>query len=139
MCIRDSRVAQGQGYAVDEDNWQRRMLAIVDVDDEHFYCPVSYTHLDVYKRQTQGCPVHGADIYQDKEFYPWLDELDKPIIATTEATVPYAWKVKCPIGGEMYPSNDFANYDFTSGAFPDDGIGGGYIAPDCLLYTSRCV
>lgn len=83
---------------------------------------------------TQGCPVHGADIYQDKEFYPWLDELDKPIIATTEATVPYAWKVKCPIGGEMYPSNDFANYDFTSGAFPDDGIGGGYIAPDGTHY-----
>ncbi|NLJ35671.1 MAG: hypothetical protein GX358_05460, partial [candidate division WS1 bacterium] len=83
---------------------------------------------------TQGCPVHGADIYQDKEFYPWLDELDKPIIATTEATVPYAWKVKCPIGSELYPSNDFANYDFTSGAFPDDGIGGGYIAPDGTHY-----
>ena len=38
-----SRVEDGQGFEVDPDNWQRRMLALIDVDDEHFYC------LDLYR------------------------------------------------------------------------------------------
>jgi hypothetical protein len=73
---------------------------------------------------TQGCPVHGDEIYRGRAFYPW----SKPTSA------PYAWKIRCPVGEELYPSNDFANYDFTGGDFPDDGIGGGYIAPDGTHY-----
>jgi hypothetical protein len=47
------------------------------------------------------------------------------------------------VGGELYPSNDFANGDMTSGEFPDDGIGGaclykgkryGFIAQICQAY-----
>ena len=81
-----------------------------------------------------GCPVHGGAIYRDRAFYPWLDETDQPIRTYRSANVPYAWKIKCPVGEELYPSNDFANFDFTSGEFPDDGIGGGYIAPDGTHY-----
>jgi hypothetical protein len=83
---------------------------------------------------SNGCPVHGGDIYHGRDFYPWRDELDKPIRTYSSAVLPYAWKIKCPVGEELYPSNDFGNFDFTSGDFPDDGIGGGYIAPDGKHY-----
>ncbi len=82
-----------------------------------------------------GCPIHGTEIYRGRAFYPWLDENDKAIRSYSYVpSVPYAWKIKCPVGNEIYPSNDFANDDFTSGEFPDDGIGGGYIAPDGKHY-----
>ncbi len=38
-----SRVDEGKGFETDPDNWQRRMLALIDVDDERFYC------LDLYR------------------------------------------------------------------------------------------
>lgn len=64
-----------------------------------------------------GCPVHGAEIYKVRPYYPWIKDL----------SFPWRWKIKCPIGGEEYPSNDFARGDMTSGPFPDDGIGGGCV------------
>jgi len=64
-----------------------------------------------------GCPVHGTDIYEKRAFYPWEKDAD----------IPWRWKIRCPVGGEEYPSNDFGNDDFTSGDFPDDGIGGGCV------------
>ncbi len=80
-----------------------------------------------------GCPIHGAEIYRKQAFYPW----------TWEYSLPYNWKITCPVGGEVYPSNDFANGDMTSGEFPDDGFGGaweyegnkyGFIAELCQAY-----
>ncbi|MCK5805358.1 MAG: hypothetical protein KAI66_21185, partial [Lentisphaeria bacterium] len=71
----------------------------------------------------EGCPEHGKKIYDGRAFYPWLNDRGK-ILRNYTATIPYTWKIICPVGGESYPSNDFANDDFTSGAFPDDGIGG---------------
>ncbi len=73
---------------------------------------------------TYGCPVHGTEIYESRAYYPWIKD----------ATFPYNWKIECPVGHELYPSNDFGADDFTSGEFPDDGIGGGYIAPDGKHY-----
>jgi len=67
---------------------------------------------------SQGCPVHGTEIYKTRAYYPWIKD----------ASFPYKWKIECPVGHELYPSNDFAKGDFTSGEFPDDGIGGGYVA-----------
>ncbi len=64
-----------------------------------------------------GCPVHGAEIYKVRPYYPWIKDF----------SFPWRWKIKCPIGGEEYPSNDFAQGDMTSGQFPDDGIGGGFV------------
>ena len=80
-----------------------------------------------------GCPIHGTEIYRNRAFYPW----------TWEYSLPYNWKIRCPVGGELYPSNDFANGDMTSGEFPDDGFGGaceykgkkyGFIAEVCQAY-----
>lgn len=65
----------------------------------------------------EGCPVHGREIYTGRAYYPWVKD----------ATFPWRWKIGCPVGNEEYPSNDFGAGDFTSGAFPDDGIGGGHV------------
>ncbi len=84
-----------------------------------------------------GCPVHGTDIYKKTAYYPWGFETSMP---------PWNWKIRCPVGDELYPSNDFANGDMTGGDFPDDGIGGGFvqdgkhygfIAEVCQFYCRR--
>ncbi|NOX52851.1 MAG: hypothetical protein GXP27_00120 [Planctomycetes bacterium] len=84
----------------------------------------------------QGCPIHGREIYRKRAYYPWL----------MDSTFPWRWKIRCPVGGEEYPSNDFAHGDMTSGPFPDDGIGGGclykgnkygFIAELCQFYCRR--
>jgi len=67
---------------------------------------------------SQGCPVHGTEIY-GKTRYSWIIDFDKP------------FKVKCPVGGEEYPSNDFAAYlasgmkdkSLLTGDHVDDGFG----------------
>ncbi len=41
------------------------------------------------------CPIHGAEIHRKGGHYPWIMSRDKP------------FKVECPIGHEVYPSNDF--------------------------------
>jgi hypothetical protein len=83
-----------------------------------------------------GCPIHGAEIYQKGAYYPWEKDLSWP----------WKWKIRCPVGGEAYPSNDFANGDMTSGEFADDGIGGGclyngkkygFIAEICQAYCHQ--
>lgn len=83
-----------------------------------------------------GCPTHGKEIYRQRAYYPW--EMD--------STFPWRWKIRCPVGNEEYPSNDFAKGDMTSGEFPDDGIGGaclvdgekyGFIAELCQFYCRR--
>jgi hypothetical protein len=45
-----------------------------------------------------GCPVHGTAIFEAGGHYPWKLDPAKP------------FKVTCPVGGETYPSNDFAAY-----------------------------
>lgn len=67
-----------------------------------------------------GCPVHGKKIFEvAKSTYPWI----------IDPKVPF--KVKCPIGGETYPSNDYGRFyrsgfkdrsDF-DGPYVDDGRG----------------
>lgn len=41
------------------------------------------------------CPIHGAAIHRAGGHYPWIMSRDKP------------FKVECPVGHEVYPSNDF--------------------------------
>jgi hypothetical protein len=93
----------------------------------------------------EGCPVHGTEIYRGRAFYPWQNEKGNDLRSYT-AGVPYPWKIKCPVGGELYPSNDFAADDFTSGEFPDAGIWGGclkdgkrygFIAEICQSYCHQ--
>jgi len=72
----------------------------------------------------KGCPIHGTEVYKTGAFYPWLHENGQSIRTGSYPAFPYTWKLKCPVGGELYPSNDFGNGDMTSGEFADDGFGG---------------
>ncbi len=42
-----------------------------------------------------GCPEHGTEVFRRGGHYPWIMSADEP------------FKVKCPVDGETYPSNDF--------------------------------
>ncbi len=72
---------------------------------------------------TEGCPVHGKQVYQFGT-YPWKLDRDRPFV------------VICPVGGETYPSNDFAAYYHTGmkdrsllvGKYVDDGWG--WLSPE---------
>ena len=55
--------------------------------DVHLYVPVSYTHLDVYKRQILGIAVCG----HGKGLYPWGKD-GKPAYNGIISTDSRAWK-----------------------------------------------
>ena len=64
-----------------------------------------------------GCPVHGEAVFQAPGG-PWqVDIFNRP------------WKIRCAVGGEEYPSNDFMAYYRTrdrtllTGDYADDGSG----------------
>ena len=58
------------------------------------------------------CPVHGIKVRDKNPWCPYrIDPINRP------------YKIQCMLGGEWYPSNDFAAGDMTSGDFPDDGNG----------------
>ncbi|MBT6144931.1 MAG: hypothetical protein HOH74_05850, partial [Gemmatimonadetes bacterium] len=58
------------------------------------------------------CPVHGTKV---RDINPWCPYNIDP--------VNHPYKIQCMLGGEWYPSNDYAAGDMTSGDFPDDGSG----------------
>ncbi len=58
-----------------------------------------------------GCPVHGQEVWKHGGHWPWI----------LDARLP--GKLKCPVGGEIYPSNDYLNGDMTTGPYADDGSG----------------
>lgn len=70
----------------------------------------------------KGCPVHGDSVFKVGGFYPWIIDPKLPL------------KVKCPIGGEIYPSNDYEKYyngglqGKVEGRYADDGWG--WISPE---------
>ncbi len=76
----------------------------------------------------KGCPVHGEEVYKKGGRYPWILDPEHP------------FKVKCPVGNEVYPANDYASYyksDFRlpvdkSVPYADDGWG--WLAPDGERY-----
>ncbi len=87
---------------------------LLEVPDEQLWelMPDTRIHREYYVNQHKGCPIHGLAIKKYSVFHPWkIDPFNKP------------FKIQCPVGGEWYPSNDFANGDLTSGDFPDDGTG----------------
>ncbi len=82
----------------DEELWE--LVSPSDIPRWHFL------NLD------KGCPIHGLDIYHTDPYYPWLVE-----------PADDAYHVRCPVGGELLPTNDYAAGDHTSGEYPDDGWG----------------
>lgn len=71
-----------------------------------------------YEVHNMGCPLHGLEINR-RRLYDWEIDFDRP------------FKIKCPVGGEEYPSNDFAAYlasgmkdrTLLAGGYADDGWG----------------
>jgi oligo-alginate lyase len=71
-----------------------------------------------YNVGTDGCPIHGKKVYEYGT-YPWI----------IDPKLPY--KIKCPVGGEIYPDNDFVSYyksglrdkRYLAGQYSDDGWG----------------
>ena len=69
--------------------------------------------------EESGCPVHGPEIFWEHGNRSWLLSPEHP------------WKVRCPIGGELYPTNDFGAYLAngrrekldTTRKYVDDGTG----------------
>lgn len=102
---RDEAIAIAEKWAVFSDD---RLCSLV-------IPPYVFRGYDVHP---SGCPVHGKEIYE-KGGYPWIIDVDRP------------FKVKCPVGGEEYPSNDFAAYlasgmkdrSLLTGEYADDGRG----------------
>ncbi|MHB8993629.1 MAG: NPCBM/NEW2 domain-containing protein [Armatimonadota bacterium] len=100
-------VPWGLAEATDEQLWN--------------YVPPASLRRAVFLGPTDvGCPVHGVELFRvGGGFYPWLYSSDKP------------WQVKCPVGGETYPSNDFGAYlksgmkdqSLLTGPYADDGTG----------------
>jgi hypothetical protein len=101
------QVPAGLENASDEELWD--------------YVPPASLRRAVFLGPTEvGCPIHGKEVFRvGGGFYPWLYSADKP------------WQVKCPVGGETYPSNDFGAYlksgmkdkSLLTGDYPDDGTG----------------
>lgn len=60
----------------------------------------------------QGCPQCGTAIFAYGGFYPWL-----------RSHAPIDYRSTCPNCQAVFPSNDLANGDYTSGDFADDGYG----------------
>lgn len=73
--------------------------------------------LDV-SASSDGCPVHGTAIFSHGT-YPWILDRERP------------YQVKCPVGNEVYPSNDFSAYlasnmqnsALLTGPYADNGYG----------------
>ena len=65
-----------------------------------------------YVNVHQGCPNCGTAIFAHHGFYPW-----------TRNYLPADLRSECPSCGAVYPDNDLAGGDFTSGDFVDDGFG----------------
>ncbi len=66
-----------------------------------------------YVNVHQGCPHCGTAIFaRHGGFYPWKHN-----------HVPYDLKSECPNCGSVFPSNDLAANDFSSGDLVDDGFG----------------
>lgn len=128
----DAEIEETQGRA----SGRAREWAALSDDDIWAMQPDSTIPRWHWVNVNYGCPVHGTDIYLKRAYYPW----------EKSTSFPWSWKIQCPVGQELYPSNDFANGDFTRGGFPDDGVGGaclhqskryGFIAEICQFYCHR--
>lgn len=114
--VADQILADADYWAAWRDQDLHDLLASPEVPRDAEVCPA-------------GCPVHGKKIYEATgKFYPWIIDPKLP------------FQVKCPIGGEVYPSNDYGRFyrsgfkdrsDFT-GPYVDDGRG--WLAPDGQRY-----
>lgn len=69
----------------------------------------------------QGCPQCGTAVFKHGGFYPWRRNHH-----------PCDFRSRCPECDAVFPSNDLAGGDYTSGENPDDGYG--YFDADGHIY-----
>ena len=98
-------------------NWGKDLVGakrvVAKSDDEVFaMMPPVTVPRRVESKGTTLCPVHGEQIRRYSGYAPWRLDFDNQ-----------PWKVVCPVGGETYPSNDYAAGDMTNGEYADDGDG----------------
>ncbi len=99
-------------------------------DDEVFAMMPDITIPRKRQHPTTTCPVHGIALRRYSAYQPWRMDYES-----------HPYKLKCPVGGEMYPSNDFAAGDMTSGEYPDNGDGcevDGVTYQFIRMYVHRC-
>jgi hypothetical protein len=123
---------------VDQFDWARNMRdrIIVRGDRIRYYIGPIYTAADTFAAQSDEflwmlqppatiprtydygafpraeCPLHGAKVKKNNAFNPWsIDPIGHP------------YQVRCPVGGEWYPSNRYDLGDMTTGPFAEDGSG----------------
>jgi hypothetical protein len=65
-----------------------------------------------YVNVNQGCPQCGTAIFAHHGFYPWVRQYQPLDLRST-----------CPSCAAVFPSNDLAAGDYSSGDFVDDGFG----------------
>ena len=82
-----------------------------DMTDEELFASLPSWNVPRQCYSNWPCPHCGEAIYQHNGYYPW------------RRNPAYPFRGQCPLCDKRFPSNDFANDDFTSGEFPDDGWG----------------
>lgn len=115
--IADAIVTEANYWAAWEDTALRDLVPTAEVPRAAELC-------------NAGCPVHGRKIYEGigGSSYPWIVDPKLP------------FKVKCPVGGELYPDNDYGAYyrsgfkdkSLLAGKIVDDGWG--WVGPDGNRY-----
>lgn len=109
-----SRILKGDGLRHDINTAYAGADRLVERDDDFIWMlqPTTKIGRFVPNRYKALCPVHGLEL---RARDPWsgfnIDPYEHP------------YKVQCLVGGEWYPSNDYAAGDMTGGEFPDDGNG----------------
>lgn len=93
-----AKYAWAQSYRNQVVNYAAPWLSMSD--EQIWQLPVEQTvPRSIYVHKTAGCPIHGSALIDQYGVYGWkVDPVNKP------------WKVQCPIGGETWPTNDFAKY-----------------------------
>lgn len=115
--IADGLIAEADYWAAWDDTALRDVVTTAEVPRAAELC-------------NAGCPVHGRKIYENigGSSYPWIVDPKLP------------FKVKCPVGGEIYPDNDYGAYyrggfkdkSLLTGHYVDDGWG--WVGPDGNRY-----
>lgn len=111
QAIADKITSRADAWLAWEDDALRALITSADVPR-------------AFNVGTSGCPQCGQQIYEKGGTYPWIIDPKLP------------FKVKCPVDGSVYPSNDYAAYyadglrdqSLLTGDYADDGRG--WLGPD---------
>ena len=105
--LSDEQVATARANVAKYD-WARKSLDgakasvqwVLEMPDEELweFIPPADQPRALNVRFGIDCPIHGAEIFKKGANYPWIMDREHP------------FKVKCPVGGEVYPTNDFEAY-----------------------------